>query len=94
MQESNENIGSYHNSAIKCNTKGIPAIPEASPNLETSKAVTPVITLSKKIEAKIPKETINFSREKFVLDDFTTELKYSLWTDLCGEQTEFQDALE
>lgn len=25
---------------------------------------------------------------------FETELKFSLWTDLCGEQTEFFDALE
>ena len=35
-----------------------------------------------------------YERKKFVLDDFRTELRYSLWTDLSGEQTEFQDALE
>lgn len=26
---------------------------------------------------------------EFKPDDFTTELKYSLWTDLSGEQSEF-----
>ena len=26
--------------------------------------------------------------------DFVCEFKYSLWTDLCGEQTEFLDAFE
>ena len=26
--------------------------------------------------------------------DFISEFKYSLWTDLCGEQTEFLDAFE
>ena len=66
-------------------------------------APTPVIQLNKKLEdlqlnkkldELIPKEEIIFEREKFVLEDFTTELRYSLWTDLSGEQTEFQDALE
>ena len=70
------------------------SIPEVSPNLEQSVAPTPALQLSKKMEELIPKEEIVFQREKFVLEDFTTELKYSLWTDLCGEQTEFQDALE
>ena len=27
-------------------------------------------------------------------DDFVSEFKYSLWTDLCGEQTEFLDSFE
>ena len=30
----------------------------------------------------------------FEVKDFTTELKYSLWTDLSGEQIEFSDAFE
>jgi len=28
------------------------------------------------------------------VQDFEHEFKFSLWTDLCGEQTEFNDALE
>ena len=28
------------------------------------------------------------------VEDFTGEFKYSLWTDLCGESTEFQDAFD
>jgi hypothetical protein len=31
---------------------------------------------------------------QFPMEDFVTEFKFSLWTDLCGEQTEFIDALE
>ena len=69
-------------------------IPEVSPMLEQSKNPTPHLTLSRKLEKKIPKEEINFVRQPFVPEDFLTELRYSLWTDLCGEQTEFQDALE
>ena len=62
---------------------------------EETKAVAPhEVRLSKQLEAKIPKEEVVFYKEKFVPEDFTIELRYSLWTDLCGEQTEFQDALE
>ena len=28
------------------------------------------------------------------MKDFTTEMKYSLWTDLSGEQSEFQEAMD
>lgn len=39
-------------------------------------------------------EKVVIKRKEFVVEDFNTELRYSLWTDLSGEQTEFQDALE
>ena len=32
--------------------------------------------------------------QPYKVKDFTTELKYSLWTDLSGEQTEFMDAMD
>lgn len=30
----------------------------------------------------------------FMLEDFVFEMKYSLWTDLSGEQTEFLEAMD
>jgi len=32
--------------------------------------------------------------EEFTVPPIEYEFKFSLWTDLCGEQTEFFDALE
>ena len=39
---------------------------------------------------EIPVEEV----EPFVLPDFVREMKYSLWTDLSGEQTEFFEAMD
>lgn len=39
---------------------------------------------------KIPESELN----QVEVPEFQTALKFSLWTDLCGEQTEFMDALE
>ena len=39
-------------------------------------------------------EDIIQGEEVYKPRDFVTEFKYSLWSDLCGEQSEFLDAFE
>ena len=71
-------------------SEAIISIPEVAPALEQSRIPSPNMKLA---DPDSP-ERVAYKRNEFVLEDFNTELRYSLWTDLSGEQTEFQDALE
>ena len=65
-------------------------VPGVTPPETPAKAATEKEVTKQEDETNAEEE----KEEEFTAPDFTMEFKYSIWSDLCGEQTEFQDAFE